>query len=407
MKQAVIWLLVWALLCTFCACAGPDHSLTDPDTGDTTGVETVLQDSLPPEITDRDRALEILGAMTLREKIGQLFIIRPEALDSTWTLDQTPRDSVKDWTPELAAELAQYPAGGIVIFRENIQNPQQLCTLIADLQADSGLPMFMAIDEEGGSVARIGNHPAFSVPKYESMAAIGATGDVQNAYRMGLRIGSYLKEYGLNLNFAPVADVNTNPHNVVIGNRAFGSTPELVSGMVTEALRGFHEAGILGCIKHFPGHGDTHEDTHKGYVSMTKDWETLLECELIPFRENLSHTDLVMVAHITLPNVTTDGLPASLSSELISGKLRQELGYRGLVITDALEMGAIASGYTSAQAAVLTIRAGADLILMPKDYREAFNGILQAVQDGTLTESRIEESVLRILRAKLQAGIIP
>ncbi len=350
---------------------------------------------------------DVLKSMTLEQKVGQLFIIRPDQLDTTLTCEEMHNQDVPyegEMTDVKRDTLIRYPAGGFVLFKKNISGPEQLKRFTADLKdaclSMCGIPPIIAIDEEGGRIARIANHESFDVPKYESMTAIGDSGDVQKAKEAGSAIGKYLGEYGFTMDFAPVADVNTNPENIVIGNRAFGSDPQLVSKMVKAYLDGLHEQGIAGSIKHFPGHGDTKDDTHSSYVAVHKTWDVLLGAELIPFRENFNKADSVMVAHISLPNVTGDGLPASLSKELVTGKLRGELGYDGLVITDALSMGAIVHAYGSAEAAILAFEAGNDILLMPWDYREAFDGVLQAVRSGRISEERLDESVRRILRIK-------
>ena len=357
----------------------------------------------------------LLSSMSLEEKVGQLFIIRPESLSTELTPQQahdTTEYGVTEWTEDMALQLEKYPAGGVAIFGKNISSPEQLKNFVAAMQQASSLPLFMGVDEEGGSVSRLANSPAFRteegyvLPQFKSMAEIGASGDTGAARTVGFTIGCYLAEYGFNLDFAPVADTNTNPDNVVIGDRAFGSDPELVSQMVASELDGLHSAEVLGCIKHFPGHGDTVGDTHDGYVSIQKTWDELLSAELIPFINNLDNTDMVMVAHISLPNVTGDGLPASLSGELISGKLRGELGYDGVVITDSLAMGAIAQEYTSADCAVMALDAGVDILLMPEDYAAAFEGVVQAVEEGRLSMERIDESVARVLELKDQLGLL-
>lgn len=385
--------------------------------------ETIIipaqESTVVPEIPAADAAEktatgveERIASMSLEEKIGQLFIIRPESLATALTPQQAHDSTeygVTELTEDMARQLEKYPAGGIAIFGKNISSPEQLQNFTAALQQASSLPLLMGVDEEGGTVARLANSAAFAqveLPRFESMAEIGATGDTGAAWNVGFVIGSYLREYGFNLNFAPVADTNTNPDNVIIGDRAFGSDPVLVAQMAGAELDGLHTAGVLGCIKHFPGHGDTVGDTHDGYVSITKSWDELLAAELIPFVNNLEHTDLVMVAHISLPNVTGDGLPASLSAELIDGKLREELGYDGVVITDSLAMGAIAQEYASADCAVMALRAGADILLMPEDYVAAFEGVMQAVEDGQLSEKRIDESVRRVLELKLSLGLL-
>lgn len=357
----------------------------------------------------------LLSSMSLEEKVGQLFIIRPESLSTELTPQQahdTTEYGVTEWTEDMALQLEKYPAGGVAIFGKNISSPEQLKNFVAAMQQASSLPLFMGVDEEGGSVSRLANSPAFRteegyvLPQFKSMAEIGASGDTGAARTVGFTIGCYLAEYGFNLDFAPVADTNTNPDNVVIGDRAFSSDPELVSQMVAAELDGLHSAEVLGCIKHFPGHGDTVGDTHDGYVSIQKTWDELLSAELIPFINNLDNTDMVMVAHISLPNVTGNGLPASLSGELISGKLRGELGYDGVVITDSLAMGAIAQEYTSADCAVMALDAGVDILLMPEDYAAAFEGVVQAVEEGRLSMERIDESVARVLELKDQLGLL-
>lgn len=352
---------------------------------------------------------ELLAGMTLEEKVGQLFLIRPESLCVELTPQQVHDAAdfgVTTWTEEMTERLAEYPAGGIVLFGKNLSNPDQLSAMMAQIEKAGEIPLMVGVDEEGGSVARLANSAGFDLPQFEQMAEIGARGDVEEARQLGGTIGAYLHQYGFALDFAPVADLWTNPQNSVIGSRSFGSDPALVSEMVLAVIDGLHEEGVLSCIKHFPGHGDTRGDSHDGYVLLERSWEELLERELIPFVDNLDNTDLVMVAHILLPQITGDGLPASLSAELITGRLRGELGYDGLVVTDSLAMRAITDQYTSAQAAVLAFEAGADLLLMPQDYTAAFDGVLDAVRRGEVDESRLDESVLRILRAKQKCDLL-
>ena len=345
-------------------------------------------------------ASSICEAMTLREKVGQLFLIRPDQLDTTESLDiihKATAPGVKSLNKIMLETMKQYPAGGFAIFAKNMTSPKQLKALTRSLKSASSVMPFMAIDEEGGRIARIANHKAFNVRKYKSAQAIGDSGQARQAAEY---IASYLKEYGFNMDFAPVADINTNPENIVIGDRAFGSDPEKVSRIVGEYLDGLHVHGIAGSIKHFPGHGDTKGDTHDGYVAVTKTWPELLKAEIIPFADNLHKADTVMIAHITMKNVTKDNLPATLSREIITGKLREELGYTGVVIADAMMMGAIKDNYTSAESAVLALEAGCDILLMPYDYCEAFDGVVEAVESGRLSEARIDESVNRIMNLK-------
>ena len=342
----------------------------------------------------------ILQSMTLREKVGQLFVIRPDQLETSLTPEQihSPgKYGVKSLSPLMRKTLKDYPAGGFVIFAKNIDSPVQLMRYTDSLIKASKYYPVMAIDEEGGRISRLANHKAFTVRKYPSVEAIGRSGKVRETASY---IASYLKRYGFNLDFAPVADINTNPENIVIGDRSFGSDPEYVSRLAGEFLDGLHEQGIAGCLKHFPGHGDTKGDTHEDYVSVSKTWDELLRAEIVPYVNNLKKADTVMTAHITMKNVTDDGLPASLSHEIVTGKLRNELGYDGVIITDAFNMGAIQKNYSSSEAAILAFEAGNDIILMPYDYREAFDGILQAVRSGRISEARLDESVMRILMLK-------
>lgn len=405
------------VLLTGCASAPAETIVTEsqPPTAEQGAAPQTPTPTAEPTAEPASKVETLLSSMSLEEKVGQLFIIRPESLSTELTPQQahdTKEYGVTEWTEDMALQLEKYPAGGVAIFGKNISSPEQLKNFVAAMQQASSLPLFMGVDEEGGSVSRLANSPAFRteegyvLPQFKSMAEIGASGDTGAARTVGFTIGCYLAEYGFNLDFAPVADTNTNPDNVVIGDRAFSSDPELVSQMVAAELDGLHSAEVLGCIKHFPGHGDTVGDTHDGYVSIQKTWDELLSAELIPFINNLDNTDMVMVAHISLPNVTGDGLPASLSGELINGKLRGELGYDGVVITDSLAMGAIAQEYSSADCAVMALDAGVDILLMPEDYASAFEGVVQAVEEGRLSMERIDESVARVLELKDRLGLL-
>lgn len=347
---------------------------------------------------------DVLGKMSLREKVGQLFIVRPEALAENSNAETAPAtDRVDD---AVISRIEEYPVGGIALFSRNITSAEQLPMFISDLQSSSKYPLFIAVDEEGGRVARIANSDFFNVASYKSMEDIGKSGDASKAEEVGRQIGLYLKELGFNLDFAPVADTNTNPQNIVIGDRSYGSDPALVARMVSAQLDGMHDSGIMGTLKHFPGHGDTKDDTHSGYVSIEKTWDELKECELVPFITALPKADMVMVSHITAVNVTSDKLPTSMSETMITGKLRNELGYDGVIITDAMSMGAVADNYTSAEAAVTAVKAGVDIVLMPQNLDEAFNGVMNAVTDGEISMARLDESVMRILKLKARYKLI-
>ena len=332
----------------------------------------------------------ILSSMSTEQKVAQLFIITPEQLTKS-CVKSVPRRYYKDFE--------KCPVGGFILFYKNIKNPKQLKKFTSRLKNVSVVPPILAVDEEGGRVARLARSKHFSLPKYNSMQAVGETGLSQNAFSAGQTIGGYLYDYGFDLDFAPVCDVNTNPENIVIGDRAFGSDPVLVSEMSGAFLNGLHSKGIKGCLKHFPGHGDTKGDTHLDYVSVIKDWEELKTCELIPFVDNLKQADCVMVAHVTCLAID-DEVPASLSYELITAKLRQELDYQGVIVTDGLNMGAIEKNYGSGEACVLAFEAGNDILLMPNDFNAAYKAVLSAVQSNRISMSRLDQSVLRILKLK-------
>ena len=340
---------------------------------------------------------EILNTMTLEEKVGQLFVVRPEKLGGSMT----------NCDGGTVGGLEKYHVGGVCMFGQNIQSPSQITGFINGLQSASDIPLFIAVDEEGGRVARVANSAGFAVQKFASMLSVGNTGDTSQAYNVGAVIGSYLKAYGFNVDLAPVADVNTNPNNVVIGDRAFGSDPSIVSQMVASAVKGFHSNGMICCLKHFPGHGDTTEDTHKQSVNVYKTWEQLKGCEMLPFAGGINAgADMVMTAHINLPNITSDGLPASLSYEIVTGRLRGEMGFSGVVVTDSLEMEAVRQQYGDANGAVRAVKAGVDIVLMPNDLGTAYNAVLNAVKSGEISQERLNESVRRILNLKRKYGII-
>ena len=366
---------------------------------------------LPAAAGNEETIRKEISQMTLREKVGQLFVIRPDALEGRFSAAELEDNKILGTvavTDEMRELYRQYPCGGFCIFRKNIVDGDQLLSLTEGLHSLGSIRPILCIDEEGGQIARIANHPAFSVPRYPAMGKIGQTEDPQKAFDVAAGIGAYLKAYGLDADFAPVADVNTNPSNTVIGSRAFGSEPQNAAVMVQAYLNGLHSAGIAGCVKHFPGHGDTSTDTHTGYAETNKTWAELLNCEMIPFMAGIqAQTDLIMTAHIAAPKITGSQDPSTVSYTILTEKLRRELGYDGLIVTDALSMGAITGQYSSAEASIRCLQAGADLILMPYHYTEAFEGVLSAAENGVLSEERINESVERILRLKEKLGMIP
>ena len=373
-------------------------------------VLTSCSNSDEPVVPPTDEVEELLQKMTLREKVGQMFYIRMESLDPTieWTtFDDLAALKNQEVTMRMRSTNKNYPVGGIILYAWNIEDEAQLARIIPQIRSLNGRPL-LCIDEEGGRVARIANNPNFHVKKYESMAAIGATGDPQNAYECGNTIGTYLKGYDFDIDFAPVADVNTNPENIVIGPRAFSDDPAVAAPMVVNYLQGLKDAGITGCIKHFPGHGDTTNDTHSGYVQSLKTWDEMNQCEMVTFRAGIQWgCQLIMTAHIAVPNVTGTNIPSTLSPVVLQDKLRGELGYQNIIITDGMEMGAITKHYTSGEAAVGSIKAGVDIVLGPRDFTEAFDAVIAAVNNGTLTEERINQSVRRILTLRYAMKRMP
>ena len=348
-----------------------------------------------------DEVEQQLATMTLREKIGQMFYIRPEALDTSIKPNTNLVSiSLQEVNETMESVNEKYPVGGIILYAHNIKDETQLSHFVSQIKALNGQPL-LCIDEEGGRVARIANNANFTVKKYESMGAIGATGNPANAYECANTIGTYLKHYGFDIDFAPVADVNTNPENIVTGKRAFSDDPQVAAPMVTNYLQGLKDAGVTGCIKHFPGHGDTKADTHYGYAQSLKTWNEMKDCEMVTFKAGIQWgCQLIMTAHIGVPNVTGSEIPSTMSPLILQGKLRNELGYKNIIITDAMEMGAITQQYTCAEATVGSILAGVDIVLGPQNFITAFDAVVDAVEQGTISKERIDQSVRRILRLK-------
>lgn len=347
------------------------------------------------------RAAELLANMTIEQKVAQMFMITPEAL--TGYTKVTAADEVTKQS------FLQYPVGGIIYMANNLVNPEQTRAMLSNMSDYSmelaKIPIFLGVDEEGGTVARIARNEAFGIGNVGNMSEIGASQDCGKAREAGRTIGVYLAELGFNLDFAPVADVWSNEKNTVVKYRSFGSDAALVRDMVAAQIEGLKGQGILSVVKHFPGHGSTAEDSHKGAAVVDKSLQELRDCDLIPFEGAIAAgVPFVMVGHLSLPQVAGSEVPAVLSEEIIGNLLRKELGFEGIVITDALDMDAITDYYSPAEAAVMAVEAGADMLLMPEDFTAAYQGVLDAVQDGRLTQERIDMSVLRILKVKVRMG---
>lgn len=359
-------------------------------------IETVEKIEPQGEQNNDDYVSKLISEMTMDEKIYQMMFVTPEAITGVGQVIQAGKGT--------ADAIKKYPVGGIIYFTQNIKSPEQIAETISNTQAFSKIPLFIGVDEEGGLVSRLGSALGSKQP---SMKEIGETKDPSRAYDVGTELATTLSELGFNVDFAPVADVLINPNNSVIGSRAFGSDPDLVAEMVAQEVKGLQEKNISATLKHFPGHGSTSTDSHTGYSESDRTMEDLKSCEFVPFKAGIeADVDFIMVAHITLPNATKEALPATLSKELITDCLKGELGYKGLVITDSFQMGAITQKYTDAEAVVKAIDAGVDIILMPENLIEAHTAIKKAVENGKLTEERITESVRKILSTKLKRGIL-
>ncbi|MCD8188652.1 MAG: glycoside hydrolase family 3 protein [Clostridiales bacterium] len=376
----------------------PTESTAAESAAEQTEADSSQQEPESEQDTLELRAQEILAEMSLTERVYQLFIVTQEQLTGYTTVTQSGSATKQ--------AIQTYPVGGIIYFAANIIDPDQCTAMISNIQSYSKLGLFIAVDEEGGRVARVANNAAMGTTVFPSMEEIGSTGDPDLAYEVGNTIGSEIAQFGFNLDFAPVADVNSNPDNPVIGERAFSSDADVAAEMVAAAVQGFRDSGVLCTLKHFPGHGDTTTDSHLGYTEVTKTLDELRALEFKPFQAGIdAGADFVMVGHLSVPQVTGDDLPATLSKTMID-LLKDELGFEGLIITDSMSMSAITDRYSSGEAAVLAVQAGVDILLMPADLQSAASALVSAVEEGAITEERINESVLKILKVKLEHGII-
>ncbi|MDR2547735.1 MAG: beta-N-acetylhexosaminidase [Lachnospiraceae bacterium] len=344
-----------------------------------------------PQLSELDIFVEDkINEMSLEHKIAGLFFITPDSLTGA-----SPAVRAGSATEE---RMQEYPVGGLIYFAGNIQSRNQLTEMLANTRSYSPYPIFLAVDEEGGSVARIARSNL--AENVGPMGDIGANGDLGAAFEAGQTIGEYLSELGFDTNFAPVADVLADADNQTIGNRSFGTDASMVADMVAAFIGGAKEAGIRTSAKHFPGLGGTTVDTHVGMATSERTLEEMRSFELLPFIAAIeSGVEFIMLGHLLLPAISGDDTPASLSSIIVTDLLREELGFGGIIITDALNMGAL-NDYASAEASIIAIKAGVDMLLMPANFIEAYNGLLEAVTSGEISEERINESLRRIFRVK-------
>ncbi|MFF1306508.1 glycoside hydrolase family 3 protein [Streptomyces sp. NPDC058307] len=351
------------------------------------------------------RLRSLVSRMTLEEKVGQLFVMRVYGHSAT-APDQADIDAnLKEIGVRTAAEMiARYRVGGIIYFTwaHNTRDPHQIADLSngiqqASLRQPRGLPVLISTDQEHGIVCRVGE-PATLFP---GAMAMGAGGSRRDARTLGRIAGQELRAIGIRQNYSPVADVNVNPANPVIGVRSFGADPQAVAGLVAAEVAGYQGAGVAATAKHFPGHGDTAVDSHYGFPVITHSRELWEKLDAVPFRAAIrTGIDSIMTAHIQFPALDPSGDPATLSHPILTGILRGELGYDGVVVTDSLGMEGVRTKYGDDRVPVLALKAGVDQLLNPPSLDVAWNAVLRAVRDGELTEARLDESVLRILRLK-------
>ncbi|WP_202080626.1 glycoside hydrolase family 3 N-terminal domain-containing protein [Caldalkalibacillus salinus] len=358
------------------------------------------------ETGDRyDIVAKIRAQMTLEEKVGQMLMPDFRYWDG---------QAVVEVLPEIEEMIREYHVGGVILFRENVVSTPQIIELVNGYQAAAEkLGLLLAIDQEGGIVTRLQN--GTDLP---GNMALGATRSEDLAFQAGDVIGNELEVLGINMNLAPVVDVNNNPDNPVIGVRSFGEDPTLVGDMGVSYVHGLQQNGVAATLKHFPGHGDTAVDSHLGLPEVPHDKERLRDVELYPFQRAMdAGVDAIMTAHVTFPMIDDqkaisrkDGeeiaIPATLSYPVLTELMREEMGYQGVVMTDAMNMNAITDHFGSVDATIRAVKAGADIILMPVGLEEVFNGILDAVHEEEISEERINQSVERILALKLSRGIL-
>lgn len=348
-----------------------------------------------------DTVERLLGEMTIEEKVSQLFFVRPE--------DFSRLSSVSAPSSAFSRAFDRFAIGGVVLFSGNIKSAAQLTELNAAMQEYAkrahGVGLFIGVDEEGGGVARV----AAKLKENDAepaMSTIGETEDPQRAYQAGTHIGGYLAEYGFTLDFAPVADVRADVKNAEITARSFGYDAALVSRMTERFVTGLQENGVLAVLKHFPGHGAVSGNSHNGSAVSVKtaaEWRT---CDWLPFQAGMeAGARVVMMSHQTAEAVDPEN-PASLSEIIVTELLRGELAFDGVVITDALRMDAITERYGSGEACVRALEAGCDMLLLPYNFTNGYNGVMSALESGRLTEERIDESVRRILTLKAEWGLI-
>ena len=333
-----------------------------------------------------DKVEKIMEDMTIEEKIGQMIFAFYN------------KDVVDD---ELKDIITNTKIGGFVLFAKNFSTYEKTLSFIKEVKEYNSIPLFISIDQEGGKIQRLNELRDVSVSDIPYMYDLGSVNDKELSYNVGKVIAEELRVFGINMDFAPVLDIYSNSLNTVIGKRAFGSDYKTVTDNALSLAKGLEDNGIIPVYKHFPGHGDTIIDSHEDLPIITKSREELLNFELIPFKRAIeSGANIIMVGHLAVPSITKDNTPASLSKKLISDFLKDELGYRGLVITDALNMKALTNYYSDDELCPIAVKAGVDLLLMPPSPKVCLTSVINEIQKGNISIDRINESVRKILKLK-------
>ena len=370
----------------------------------------------------RGRVISLMRHMTLQQKVGQLFVIEVAGRDATVVSDAAKAVNQRLYGVDTPAQaIAKYQPGGVIYYStrvpctgcgsdDNIGDPAQVATLSNGLQAaalaqPAHIPLQISVDQEGGALVARFLAPATQMP---GNMALGAGRSTKDAYDSAKVIGEELESVGVTQDYAPVSDVNINPNNPVIGIRSIGGDPDLVSDLASSQVKGYHAGGVSAVAKHFPGHGDTGVDSHFGLPQVTHTLEQFHAIDLPPFKADIAAgVDTIMTAHVVFPAVDPSEAPATMSHEILTGVLRDELGFKGLIVTDALDMGGATSTYPPNVAPVQAILAGADQLLIPPQMDTAYGAVLDAVRNGTISKKRLDDSVYRVLLHKFRHGIFP
>ncbi len=358
------------------------------------------QESEPQLSAEQKRAQEILDGMTLDQKIYQMMFVRPETLMHVRRVQRAGEATQR--------AIEERPVGGILYSSDNFRSTSQTSEMLSSTQdyarqAGAKIPLFTGVEEEGGSAAGVASR--LNTTAFEDMAEYGEQNDPQQAYEIGKTIAADISGLGFNVDFAPVADLLLNENNREIGARSFGSDPAAVSAMVENEVKGLQENGVMSVLKHFPGTGSTNSSSHDDAAQTGRRLEQLRTHDLKPFQAGMAqNAAFVLVSHMTAAEV--DSVPCSLSKKVVTDLLRDELGYNGIAMTDSLDLRSITRAYSNDDAVVQAVAAGEDMLLCPPSIEEAYDALTAAVADGTIPESRIDESVLRILTAKLQYGLM-